>query len=102
MEIRTNEWQETYMAVLTTYLLKLLENADTVPQYLKETLPTMYKPENLLSQVVDEELDAKVEEPFNLEQTKEIPKAEKDDSDSFEILSKEEPDETELPVSVSI
>ena len=41
------------MEVLTTYLLKILNNADSVPEYLKETLPALYRPENLLLHVDD-------------------------------------------------
>ena len=54
-KIRSKEWQETYMAVLSTYLLKLIDSADSVPDFLNETLPSAYKPENLLLSQVDQE-----------------------------------------------
>ena len=102
IKIRTKEWQETYMSVLTTYLVKLIENADSVPEYLKETLPTMYKPQNLLIQLDDQELDKSSEEKqidnsqeepkekLDKEAKKEEPKVKEEDSDSFEVLSREE------------
>ena len=93
------------MAVLTTYLVKLISESDSVPDYLKETLPSMYKPTNLLIQM-DEDFDTKVQAPSEekpvaetAEEEKvdepevlkpESPKAKEDDSDSFEVLEKEE------------
>ena len=62
LKIRTKEWQETYMAVLTTYLVKLIAESDSVPDYLKETLPSMYKPSNLLIPM-DEDFDSEFPAP---------------------------------------
>ena len=56
MKVRTNEWQETYMEVLTKYVLRLVDKADSVPEHLKETIPCMYKPKNLLNLIDQDEL----------------------------------------------
>ena len=44
------------MKNLTNYIVDLLDNADTVPDYLEATLPAKYKPKRLLQKLSAEEL----------------------------------------------
>ena len=55
--VKTDQQQSEYIQSITAFVLELLDNSNTVPGYLAESLPDGLRPKRLLQELSREELD---------------------------------------------